>query len=92
TGKALAGFLTPQAGSVRIGEIDAARLGEGGQRRRRLRELRRTVQLVHQNPYSALDPKQSIGAILTEPLRNFRIGTRADRGQRVASILEKVAL
>ncbi|MBR7503578.1 ATP-binding cassette domain-containing protein, partial [Mycobacterium tuberculosis] len=35
TGKALAGFLTPQAGSVRIGEIDAARLGEGGQRRRR---------------------------------------------------------
>lgn len=92
TGKALAGFLTPQAGSVRIGEIDAVRLGEGGQRRRRLRELRRTVQLVHQNPYSALDPKQSIGAILTEPLRNFRIGTRADRGQRVASILDKVAL
>ena len=92
TGKALAGVITPQAGSVRIGEIDASRLGEGRDRRERRRALRRTVQLVHQNPYSALDPMQSIGAILTEPLRNFRIGTRADRGSRVADILEKVAL
>ncbi|WP_453984743.1 dipeptide ABC transporter ATP-binding protein [Brevibacterium casei] len=92
TGKALAGVITPQAGSVRIGEIDANRLGAGRDRRERLRALRRTVQLVHQNPYSALDPMQSIGAILTEPLRNFRIGSRADRGSRVADILEKVAL
>lgn len=92
TGKALAGVITPQAGSVRIGEIDASRLGEGRDRRERRRALRRTVQLVHQNPYSALDPMQSIGAILAEPLRNFRIGTRADRGTRVADILDKVAL
>lgn len=92
TGKALAGVITPQAGSVRIGEIDASRLGEGRDRRERLRALRRTVQLVHQNPYSALDPMQSIEAILTEPLRNFRIGTRADRETRVADILDKVAL
>ena len=92
TGKALAGVIAPQAGSVRIGEIDASRLGEGRHRRERLRALRRTVQLVHQNPYSALDPMQSIGAILTEPLRNFRIGTRTDRETRVADILDKVAL
>ncbi|GAA3840053.1 ABC transporter ATP-binding protein [Brevibacterium ammoniilyticum] len=92
TGKALAGVITPQAGSVRIGEIDASRLGEGRDRRERLRALRRTVQLVHQNPYSALDPMQSIEAILIEPLRNFRIGTRADRETRVADILDKVAL
>ena len=92
TGRALAGFLTPQAGTVRIGEIDAADLGVGRDRRARLRSLRRTVQLVHQNPYSALDPQQSIGAILTEPLRNFRIGTRAERGARVTAMLERVAL
>ncbi|MGO2035311.1 MAG: dipeptide ABC transporter ATP-binding protein [Brevibacterium sp.] len=88
TGKALAGFLTPQSGSLRVGDFDAAELGG----RSRLREFRRTVQLVHQNPYSALDPKHSIRATLTEPLRNFRIGDRASRPGIVAETLERVAL
>src|SRR5699024_8409640 len=85
TGRALAGFLAPQSGRLRIGGFDAAEFagsGPGGRRRRarpsraRLRQFRATVQLVHQNPYSALDPKHSIRSTLTEPLRNFGIGTR----------------
>ena len=95
TGKALAGFLTPQSGHLRIGEFDAAQLGGGARARgsrTHLREFRRTVQLVHQNPYSALDPKHSIRATLTEPLRNFGIGTRSSRPDLVAKTLDRVAL
>ncbi|WP_209325565.1 dipeptide ABC transporter ATP-binding protein [Brevibacterium renqingii] len=95
TGKALAGFLAPQSGRVRIGDFDAAEFGRSGRGvrgRARIREFRRTVQLVHQNPYSALDPKHSIRATLTEPLRNFGIGTRATRGSLVTETLERVAL
>ncbi|MDN6371851.1 MAG: ABC transporter ATP-binding protein, partial [Brevibacterium aurantiacum] len=64
----------------------------GRAERARLRDFRRTVQLVHQNPYSALDPKHTIGQILTEPLRNFRIGSRNSRPTLVAEALERVAL
>ena len=101
TGRALAGFLAPQSGRLRIGDFDAAEFagsGPGGRRRRarpsraRLRQFRATVQLVHQNPYSALDPKHSIRSTLTEPLRNFGIGTRSSRAGLVHEILERVAL
>ncbi|GAA1870490.1 dipeptide ABC transporter ATP-binding protein [Brevibacterium marinum] len=91
-GKALAGFLTPQSGHIRVGDFDTAGPVRGRAARARLRGFRRTVQLVHQNPYSALDPKHSIRQILTEPLRNFRIGTRASRPSLVAEALDRVAL
>ncbi|MDN6603352.1 ABC transporter ATP-binding protein [Brevibacterium sp.] len=99
TGKALAGFLTPQSGRIRVGDFDTAVSARGRAvparghaARARLRDFRRTVQLVHQNPYSALDPKHSIRQILTEPLRNFRIGARSTRPGLVAEALERVAL
>ena len=94
TGKALAGFLAPQSGRLLVGDFDAANLGQqrGRGARARLQDFRRTVQLVHQNPYSALDPKHSIRQTLTEPLRNFRIGTRASRPALVEETLERVAL
>ena len=60
--------------------------------KRELRDFRRTVQLVHQNPASALDPVHSVGASIAEPLRNFRIGSKADRADRVAQAMERVAL
>ncbi|SDR94426.1 peptide/nickel transport system ATP-binding protein [Brevibacterium sandarakinum] len=92
TGKALAGFLTPQSGRIRIGDFDTADSVKGNAARVRRRDFRRRVQLVHQNPYSALDPKHSIRQILTEPLRNFRIGTRASRAGLVAEALDRVSL
>lgn len=92
TGKALAGFLTPQSGRIRIGDFDTADSVRGHAAHARRRDFRRRVQLVHQNPYSALDPKHSIRQILTEPLRNFRIGTRTTRPGLVTEALGRVAL
>ncbi|SFS18021.1 peptide/nickel transport system ATP-binding protein [Agrococcus baldri] len=89
-GRALAGFHTPAAGSIRIGELDV--LAERGSRR-----LRHAVQLVSQNPYASLDPRRSIGQTVGEPLLNLPLahgGVRDRRvlAERVATALEQVAL
>ncbi|MFI6501194.1 dipeptide ABC transporter ATP-binding protein [Nonomuraea typhae] len=55
-------------------------------------EFRRGVQLVYQNPYGSLDPRQTVAGIVEEPLRNFRLGDRAARRTKVKELLERVAL
>ncbi|MFI6787706.1 dipeptide ABC transporter ATP-binding protein [Nonomuraea sp. NPDC050383] len=77
----------PTSGSVAIGGVETA-----GLRGARLRALRRDVQLVYQNPYGSLDPRQSIADIVEEPLRNFGLGDRRARRDRVRDLLDRVAL
>ncbi|QLD12135.1 dipeptide ABC transporter ATP-binding protein [Microbacterium oleivorans] len=84
-GRSIAGFHRPTGGTVRVGDTEVTAL-------RSRREFHRTTQLVYQNPYASLDPRQTISAVLTEPLRNFGIGSRADRAERVAHHLELVSL
>lgn len=88
TGRSIAGFNRPTSGTIRVGETDVTALRSAGERRR----LHRHTQLVYQNPYASLDPRQRIADILAEPLRNFGVGTRADRADRVAHHLELVSL
>ena len=60
--------------------------------RQQLRRFRRTVQPVFQDPYSSLDPRQSVGRIVGEPLASLGIANGADARDRVARALEAVAL
>ena len=60
--------------------------------RAQLRRFRRAVQPVFQDPYSSLDPRQSIGRIVGEPLASLRVADGADARGRVARALEAVAL
>ncbi|MER5525297.1 ABC transporter ATP-binding protein [Streptomyces sp. NPDC002677] len=57
-----------------------------------VRQLRRRAQLVYQNPYASLDPRFSIGEVITEPLRAFKVGDRAARLDRARELLDRVAL
>lgn len=56
------------------------------------RQLRPRVQMVFQNPYGSLNPRQSIGAVLEEPLILHTDLGRAQRRHRVADMLEQVGL
>ncbi|GAA4773163.1 ABC transporter ATP-binding protein [Microbacterium gilvum] len=58
----------------------------------RLRELRRRVQLVQQNPYAALNPRLSVEELVADPLHALGIGSRAQRRRRVEELVDLVAL
>ncbi|MFP3464487.1 ABC transporter ATP-binding protein [Leifsonia sp. SIMBA_070] len=60
--------------------------------REQVRRFRRSVQPVFQDPYSSLDPRQSVGRIVGEPLASLRVASGADARDRVARALEAVAL
>jgi oligopeptide/dipeptide ABC transporter ATP-binding protein len=60
--------------------------------RRELRPLRREVQMIFQDPYSSLNPRRTVGAIVGEPLRIQRVGTKASRRRRVQELMERVGL
>jgi len=81
------GFQRSTAGSAVVAGHEVARL-----RRADAAAFRRDVQMVYQNPFASLDPRQSVGAIVAEPLVNFRLGGREERRRRVADMLERVAL
>ncbi|HWJ86435.1 MAG TPA: ABC transporter ATP-binding protein [Cellulomonas sp.] len=77
----------PTAGQVLVGGDDVSHT-----RGSALRALRRQMQVVYQNPYSSLDPRWSVGRIVGEPLRAFRVGDRRSQQARVAELLDLVAL
>ncbi|AIT61694.1 dipeptide ABC transporter ATP-binding protein [Corynebacterium doosanense] len=89
-GRAITGFRTPTAGHISIDGVEVTELSPSRRRR-----LRRQVQLVYQNPYSSLDPRQNIGQIIAEPLRNYARElelSRSDIAAKVERYLGLVAL
>jgi oligopeptide/dipeptide ABC transporter ATP-binding protein len=86
-GRCLVRLLEPTAGSVTFDGTDLASLRSGP-----LRELRRRVQIVFQDPASSLDPRMSIGALVEEPLTIHGTVERGERAAAVADALELVGL
>jgi oligopeptide/dipeptide ABC transporter ATP-binding protein len=60
--------------------------------RRKLRPVRRELQMVFQDPYASLNPRKRVGAILSSPLRIHKSGNRDQISRRVAELLELVGL
>jgi oligopeptide transport system ATP-binding protein len=85
TGYCVLQLLKPTAGSVRFKGQELTTLGGG-----ELRRLRRDMQIVFQDPYSSLDPRMTVGDIVSEPLQIHGIGTRGDRRSRVRELLDVV--
>ena len=76
--RCIARLVEPTAGSIRIGDIDVARLPES-----RLRAHRKHVQIVFQDPYRSLNPRRTVGASIIEGPVNFGMSTdEADKRAR----------
>ncbi len=58
----------------------------------RLRQLRRQMQIIFQDPYSSLNPRKTVGSIVEEPLIIHKIGNKKEREERVAHLMEVVGL
>ncbi|UWD78452.1 dipeptide ABC transporter ATP-binding protein [Curtobacterium flaccumfaciens] len=86
-GRALAGLVPVVAGSVEVDGIDL-RTARG----RRLRELRSRVGIVFQDPASSLNPRQTIGWSIAEPLLVHGTDSAAERAERVRELLTAVQL
>ena len=87
TARLVTRFHQPDSGSIEVAGDDVT-AATGTQ----LRELRRRIQLVYQNPFASLDPRQQIADIVAEPLQNFRVAGRAERRERALALLERVSL
>jgi len=83
----LLGLSSPTSGELLF---DGVRLDRRD--RARMREFRRSVQTVFQDPYSSLDPRQSVGRIIAEPLTSLRVASGQDARDRVAEALAAVGL
>ena len=77
----------PTSGDVEIDGVPMHNLTPRG-----LRAMRRRMQVVYQNPYASLNPRFTIEDIVAEPLRAYKIGTRAERRSHVEGLLERVSL
>ena len=87
-GKTLIRLLPATAGHIRFEGRDLASIGQ-----RELRDVRRDVQIVFQDPYASLNPRMMVRDIIAEGMRVHGIGTgRADRTRRVRQLLADVGL
>lgn len=77
----------PDKGTVRFNGVDVTQATG-----RTLKALRRQMQIIFQDPYSALDPRMKIGTSIAAPLSQHRIGTRSQRSELVRELLRKVGL
>jgi len=83
-------FQEPTSGTVTLDDLRIDEFGTFSKAGRR--DLRRRVQLVYQNPFSSLDPRQTVGKILAEPLRNLTDLSKTQISEKVEAILDRVAL
>jgi oligopeptide transport system ATP-binding protein len=87
TGRCILRLIEPTSGDVRFRGEDVLRFS-----RARLRQARREMQIVFQDPFSSLNPRMRVGDIVEEPLIIHRVGARPQRKARVAELFELVGL
>jgi len=86
-GRAILRLTEPTSGQVIFRNLDLAHLSAGD-----LRQQRRNLQIIFQDPYASLNPRMTIGQIVGEPLETFRLARGAAAEQRVKELLETVGL
>ncbi|MFQ6241826.1 ABC transporter ATP-binding protein [Sinorhizobium meliloti] len=87
TGRSITRLITPTGGKVTVDGQDVMKLSQSA-----LRAMRRSIQMIFQDPYASLNPRMSIGAAIMEPFLQHRLGTKSEARDKAAMLLEKVGL
>jgi peptide/nickel transport system ATP-binding protein len=87
TGRSILRLVEPSAGSILFEGRDVRGLDPIG-----LRKMRQNMQMIFQDPFASLDPRQSVGAAIAEPIVMHGLATRREARDRVADLLRKVGL
>jgi oligopeptide transport system ATP-binding protein len=87
TGRCILRLIEPTEGEVLFDGRDVVKLG-----RREMRDLRRQIQIIFQDPYSSLNPRMTVGGIVEEPLIIHGRGSQTERRERVEELIRLVGL
>jgi len=86
-GRTLIRLYEPTAGEIEFEGQNFLKVGG-----RSLRNLRKDIQMIFQDPYASLDPRMTVGQIIRQPFEIHNVGSSADREKRVKELLELVGL
>jgi oligopeptide transport system ATP-binding protein len=86
-GRAMIRLREATSGSVRFDGVDLTTLDAG-----RLRKMRRRMQIIFQDPYGSLDPRMTVGSIVSEPIETHNLASGSAKRDRVAELLRLVGL
>src|SRR6476659_4811522 len=81
TGRCILRLIEPTSGEIRFRGEDVLAFS-----RARMRQARRDMQIVFQDPFSSLNPRMRVGSIVEEPLIIHRIGSKSERIARIAEL------
>lgn len=87
-GKSILRLIDPTAGNVFFDSIDVTKADK-----RQLRKLRSRMQIIFQDPYASLDPRQTVRSLLTEPMSTHKlVSSKAEATRRAKELLSLVGL
>ena len=87
TGRSIMRLTNPTSGHVYFEGKDIANMS-----RKELKEMRRNMQFIFQDPQASLNPRMTIGEIVSEPMTIHNVGTKEERIERVRELLDVVGL
>ncbi len=87
TGRSITRLVEPTSGQISLDGYDVGRLDQSS-----LRKMRRSIQMVFQDPFASLDPRMSVGQAVMEPFIEHQLGTKAQAREKAADLLERVGL
>ncbi len=87
TGRSITRLVEPLSGDISLDGYDVLKLDPSG-----LRAMRRSVQMIFQDPFSSLNPRMTVGAAVAEPMIKHRTATSAEARENAADLLERVGL
>ncbi|HET7036301.1 MAG TPA: dipeptide ABC transporter ATP-binding protein, partial [Thermomicrobiaceae bacterium] len=87
TGRAILQLYKPTAGTVSFEGRDLTKL-DGGE----MRKMRRHLQMIFQDPYASLNPRMTVGSIISEPMQIHHLVAKGQRNEKVQELLQTVGL